>query len=504
MDRPVTLAILIGVIAIAVRLIAINQPFVDQWSWRQSDVAAIARNYFTNGFHFAYPQIDWAGDQPGYVGTEFPILPFLAASCYKFLGVHEWIGRIQALILFAASLPFFFLLVREIFGATAATWALLFYSFVPLSVMASRCFMPDMPSLSLSIIGLYLLLRWIDRGGLKLFAASASLISLSILIKATSIIIAAPLLYAAVATVYDRRKIDFQKSDGHPPSWNYGATSRQLLQRLALFAAIALLPSGLWYWHAHLIAERFYPHHFFGAGGIQIMNMRWYWDVVRRIATSSLTPLLCVLAIIGVIIARSRIKARVFYAWLGVMILFIIVAGYGNRHPWYQLPLAPIAAAFAGSACAFIGRKLSPSLQITLSILTVAAFAALAFVYTSPFYRTPAAQLRDAGLELKRTTRPGSLIVAADYGDPTMFYYAERRGWHFLEKDAIYNGHPTTSADAINDLESLRERGATHLVFYSGTFWWLDYYKEFADRLGETATLMEATPQFKIYKLNPR
>ena len=67
-----------GAMAVAVRLIAINQPYIDNWSWRQSDVAAIARNYYENGFHFAYPQIDWAGDAPGYVGTEFPILPFLA------------------------------------------------------------------------------------------------------------------------------------------------------------------------------------------------------------------------------------------------------------------------------------------------------------------------------------------------------------------------------------------------------------------------------------------
>ena len=80
-----------SILAIAARLILIDQPYIDNWSWRQSDVAAIARNYLQNGFHFAHPQIDWAGDRPGFVGTEFPILPFLAAICYKFFGVNEWI-----------------------------------------------------------------------------------------------------------------------------------------------------------------------------------------------------------------------------------------------------------------------------------------------------------------------------------------------------------------------------------------------------------------------------
>ncbi|HYS94935.1 MAG TPA: hypothetical protein VEL08_00275, partial [Chthoniobacterales bacterium] len=98
MTRATRLAILMSILAVAVRLIGVNQPYIDDWSWRQGDVAAIARNYFQGGFHFARPQIDWAGDQPGYVGTEFPVLPFLAAICYKIVGVHEWVGRVQAVI----------------------------------------------------------------------------------------------------------------------------------------------------------------------------------------------------------------------------------------------------------------------------------------------------------------------------------------------------------------------------------------------------------------------
>jgi len=136
MRRTSYLAIIIVILAVAVRFIQIDQPFVDHWSWRQSDVAAIARNYFQNGFHFAYPQIDWAGGELGYVGTEFPILPFAAALCYKTSGIHEWIGRVQAVILFALSLPFFFLLVRKTFGEIAAVWSLGFYSFAPIEIMA--------------------------------------------------------------------------------------------------------------------------------------------------------------------------------------------------------------------------------------------------------------------------------------------------------------------------------------------------------------------------------
>src|SRR5215467_298162 len=181
-DGATALAITIWILAVVVRLMWITQPYTDHWSWRQSDVAAIARNFSEGGFRFAYPQIDWTGDATGYVGTEFPILPFLAAISYKLAGVHEWIGRSQAVIFFAVSLPFFFLLVREVFGSTAAVWATFFFGFVPLNVFTGRSFMPDVPSLSLAIIGLYFFLRWVrDHESVSFFAAAIA-IALSLLL----------------------------------------------------------------------------------------------------------------------------------------------------------------------------------------------------------------------------------------------------------------------------------------------------------------------------------
>src|ERR1051326_7690980 len=192
------LVIAIWILAVAVRLIGINQPYVDHWSWRQSDVAAIARNFSEQGFHFASPQIDWAGDATGYVGTEFPILPFVAALCYKLAGNHEWIGRIQSVILFAISLPFFFLLVRDIFSTTAALWATFFFSFAPVNIFAGRSFMPDVPSLSFAIIGVYFFLRWTRDPTRMAYVLAATAVRLTLLIKTASISVFAPLLYLAV------------------------------------------------------------------------------------------------------------------------------------------------------------------------------------------------------------------------------------------------------------------------------------------------------------------
>jgi hypothetical protein len=319
---------------------------------------------------------------------------------------------------------------------------------------------------------------------------------LSMLIKATSIVIAVPISCLAVAGIGDfgrAQSRDHRESRSH----------RQWLQLLA-FAAIAILPSVAWYWHAHQIAERYYPHHFFGAGGVRLESFSWYWEIALQTATSSLTPVLAIMALIGLFVAPRGKYGCLFDWWLVAMVLFVVAVGYGNRHPWYQLPFVPIAAAFAGAACAFFGSKISSRVAaVTLSILFTGSFAILAFFYVRPLYESSAAQLRDAGLELKKITATNALIVAADMGNPTIFYYSNRKGWHFLEQRGIYGGNPKDSQQAIADLERLHRQGATHFVFTTNTFWWLNSYPELTQHLSESATLLEATPEFKIYALSP-
>ncbi len=515
--RYVVIAIVVA--AFVVRLIGIDQPFIDPWSWRQSDVAAIARNFLENGFHFARPQVDWAGDQPGYVGTEFPILPFFAAVVYKSAGVEEWVGRIQGVLFFIAALPFFFGLVRRIFGDVTAGWATFFYAFAPLSLVASRAFMPDIPSLSLAIIGIYFFLRWMEEDRFKWLISSALMISVALLIKLPTAIIGAPLLYLALT----RRRVSGQGGAlSKPPSGKREPESIEPVEEdggleatapwwgmltrweLWFFAAVALVPSALWYWHAHRIAAQFYPYHFFGAGGFRIMSLAWYWEIVRQTVFSSLTLALFALAVLGALAIPRGKYTGLFHWWLLATLLFIFFVGYGNRHQWYQLPLVPIAAVYAGCACAWVAARVRiPRALFALgAVLLVLSFAISSSFCVQPLYRPAAASLRNLGLELNEATTGNALIIAATDGDPTIFYYAHRRGWHFLG-DGVYDGNPRDSAQIVANLEKLRARGATHLVFYAGTQWWLDYYKEFADHLATTATLVEQTPEFTIYKLEP-
>ena len=481
------------ILAVATRLILINQPYVDHWSWRQSDVAAIAANFLQNGFRFGFPQIDWAGNAPGYVGTEFPILPFLAALCYKVAGVHEWVGRIQAVIFFAVSLPFFFLLVRETFDRTAAVWATFFYSFAPVSVFAGRSFMPDVPSLSLAIVGLYFFLRWTNDHNRMQFSFAAIAISFSLLIKITSMVIVGPLLYLTVAAVGVGRNVPTLE---RPAVDARGTRSfRRNRPAAVCHLVLARVSSRTQILSASLLRRR------------RDSNREFLVVLAHRARDSDIQPHA------GSLTNGADRFVRPAVAGSKMLSPFSLVAGCDGplHHRGRLRQPAPLVPTSPRTDCRRVRRCRLRVYRIKSFLACYcgrrcrscwsSSFTISAFWYLQPFYQSSAAQLRDAGLELNKVTPPDALIVAADMGDPTIFYYAQRKGWHFLEKDAIYNGNPDDSQQAINDLERLRRRGATHFVFTRNTFWWLQSYPEFARYLAQNAMLVEATPEFKIYRL---
>ena len=307
---------------VAIRLVSINQPFVDSWSHRQSDVAMIAENFYRNGFNIFYPEINWSGNS-GYVGTEFPLVSFLAGLLYPVLGVEEWVGRSISVAFYTLSVPFLYLIVKTISSAQAGVFAVLIYTLAPLSIFSSRSFMPDMPTLSLSIIAIYLFMKWLERGNLSLFLWVSLVTSLAILVKAPSMIIGVPLLYLA---------------------WEKYGLSFLRRRDLWIFAAFSLIPTLGWYWHAyHASTAEFVMGsggtHMFGEGSVGFVSFERYIKILERILTWQLTPPVAAAMICGIFLPSRSRNGQVFHWWLVAVILWIVFAGKGNSsHPWYQLP----------------------------------------------------------------------------------------------------------------------------------------------------------------------
>ena len=91
----------------------------------------IAGNFYREGFDIFYPRIDWAGSHPGYVGTEFPLVPYLIAWLYVPVGEHLYLGRLVSIVFSVFAMAFFYLLVRGTSERLVALFSLFFFVFSP-------------------------------------------------------------------------------------------------------------------------------------------------------------------------------------------------------------------------------------------------------------------------------------------------------------------------------------------------------------------------------------
>jgi 4-amino-4-deoxy-L-arabinose transferase-like glycosyltransferase len=397
--------------------------------------------------------------------------------------VQAWVGRAVSVGFFALSVPFFYLLVRHTTTARGALWAVGLYTLTPLNIFASRAFMPDMASLSLSLVALSLFGRWLERAPhAPLFIATSLVTSLAILIKLPALLIGVPLL----AMAWDK----------------YGVRAVYRRELVAL-AALVLSASLAWYTHAYRISLTYLPYHFFGTGVLEIAEVGWYVEIVHRLATSSLTPLVSAAMLVGLFVPARTAYAWVFHWWLLALLLFIVLVGWGNHeHDWYQLPLVPVAAALAGRACEWGFRRVTQRAGATLARIAagvfVAVLAAVAYVSIAPHYEPKRLAWWQAGLALNRLTQPDALVLIADDGDPTAFYYSQRRGWHFLQN---FGRPPVDSVEAIHELEQRRTEGASYLVLTTNTFWWLERYPAFGEHLEAHYRRVRETEAYLIFDL---
>ncbi|BDG10537.1 glycosyltransferase family 39 protein [Anaeromyxobacter paludicola] len=120
-SRAALLALL--ALGLAVRLWHLDAPLLGFGSWRECDTAAMARNFAEGGHRLLYPQIDWAGDGPGYVETELPAYPWSVSWLYALFGVHEALGRLVSALLAVAMLWGLHALVRDRIDERTALWS---------------------------------------------------------------------------------------------------------------------------------------------------------------------------------------------------------------------------------------------------------------------------------------------------------------------------------------------------------------------------------------------
>jgi 4-amino-4-deoxy-L-arabinose transferase-like glycosyltransferase len=199
-QQPVRLDILLLVVIVllgaGLRLLWIQSPLLDAHRWRQADTAAIARNLYEGRFNVFYPQVDWGG-RDGYVESEFPLVPALAAGLYEVFGPQDYLGRIVTMLFSTATIVALFFLATELLGAAGGLAAAFLFAVSPAAVFFGRTFMPDSPMLFFWVAGVFAFVYHFRTGSRRALWLGSAATTIACLIKVPAVLMLAPIAGAA-------------------------------------------------------------------------------------------------------------------------------------------------------------------------------------------------------------------------------------------------------------------------------------------------------------------
>ncbi len=431
-NKIILIALLI--FALILRIYNINAPFLDHHSWRQTDTAAIARNFYLEDRNILYPRIDWRGIGPGYVETEFQLVPFIASLLYSILGVSEWVARLIPIMFSLCSVILIFYLAKLYYNKKVAIFSTIFFVISPLNIFFSRAFMPESAMLFFSIASIYFFSRFLEDESWKYFCLATISTAFAFLVKIPTLYLLLPLGYLAY-TKYGLRGIT-----------NY---------KLHLFLVLSLTPAILWYYHAHVNLSKYASFGIWQFGRDKWGNLQIWLDenfykvlLVNRLPWIVLTPIGFTLFILGVFLNSGK-KERVFHVWLVAVILYFFVVARGNYiHDYYQLPIVPVASIF-------IGKCMSRIYEIEKNRVAALAIILISFIFSiaiaQPLYNINN-NMYEAAKAIKAISNKDDLIVTGE-GNPAILYYSERKGW---KRPVEYL--------TIKDIEKWRKMGAKYFV----------------------------------------
>ena len=465
--------IIIFLLGFGLRSTYISHP-IDTASWRESDIASIARNYYRHNMDFFHPQIDWGGKGPGYTEMEFPIYPYLIASSYKIFGLHEMAGRIISLLFSLAAMLVFFRFSKFLFNDRTALVVSALFAINPLLNIVSDAIQPESVMFFFYVSAAYAFLRWIDDQSQKYYILALMCTALALLVK----ISAAHIGILFVLLIITKK------------NWRFLFNPKVLL-----FGVFSIVPSIIWYGYAHhfyvqygnslglsneyaWVGWDFFTDPYFIKGIIKL-ELHNVWTIAG--------PLIIILAIFSTKIIKNPAAKFSFY-WLAATAVFYIIASRTTADSWayyYHIFSVPAASILIGSSIMAIYDKYFPVLKfkadtlpnfsflvINSALLLLLAIFVVFQVYLSSKYIIQNKRMAFQTSKYYASARTlsdlipkGSIILASGFvcednkGYPTaynssyFFYWLDRKGFNIC-----------IEAQSIENVNSFHKKGAAFFI----------------------------------------
>jgi len=445
-------------LAAALRLLHIGQPYVDEFAWRQADTASMAEAFAAGNWNIFLPQVRWGGPGPNYIGAEFQLVSFLAAAGYRAFGAEAWVGRAVCVAFGLWGVFALFQLARRVWGLRRAIASSAVMAVLPGAVFTERSFLPDGAMTALMTTSLWMLVAFGQTERRRYLWAAVIAGALGCLTKLPGGILIIPASYALVAL--------------------FGAKLRDRLLQLKLMGAALTVAVTvvLYYAWARHVALSNPPYHFTGEGkflwhgGLAVWLQEGYFlhDLWRIVVLRDAYwgHGFAALATAGLLMS-PRLKGLsaapwLFHFWLLAMaVRYVIEAEHLIADP-YNLHLFHVpVAALAGHALVSLStlRPAWTSRGTLLAALLFMASAIGAQWQSRHLYEDTYREHRILGRTLAAMSAPNDLVVSAG-PEPVVLHFSQRNGWLFPTMDTS----PRAASSALRgwdrgavDLAQLRE-----------------------------------------------
>jgi len=313
-------------LGLGVRLYDLTDPPLDFHATRQLRSAIIARAIYYQLLPDADPVVrDLTHELAQLEVYEPPILENVVGFADLVAGdEYAWMGRLFSSVFWIVGGIILFLIARRWVSFWAALVGLMFYLFLPMSVIMSRSFQPEPWLVMWMLLAAWALLRWSEKPtwGRAVFAGLLG--GIAVLVKVVAAFFILPMLLGVVI------------AEG---GW------RRLLRSLQpwVIGAIMLGPTGLYYALFHAGRSASFLSFWTGDLFKLVFTSGFYADWLAMIkGLMGLTILL--VAVAGVVLAARVPRALLVGGWVGYALYGLVFPYQYTTHEYYHLPLIPLVA----------------------------------------------------------------------------------------------------------------------------------------------------------------
>jgi len=446
----------------------IQLPPASVHQWRQSDCAAYAKTFYRNGTGIFTPgTFNLAGNQ-GRVASEFPVIYYLAAQIEHLTGEHYWVVRGLTLLCYLTGMFALLAIVRRyITDGYYALFSVVILASTPYFYYYAVNFLPNVPAISFSFVGLFFFLRYDSSGKTGNLFAGTLFFILSTALKPTD----GGILWLAYlctrfcqAVIIKKKKINF---------WPTALSA--LLVAVSIYGWTKYVN-----WYNDLNGNH---QNLLGIYPFWEMDSGLFKYTTKRVITewSNVFQQKYILFFLAGMLLLYVIKWRSLDQFLRLLTLFLFLgtAGYSvlwykayNDHDYYQLVFVLPAVFLSITVMEFYARVWAPAAgrKVRPAIGVVLAAVVLVSIY------------HNRNIQQERYTDPVHIAI-----NPAMYHvepYLEKLG--IKENDVVVcvpDKSPNISLNAINrygyseefnsdvyNINLFREKGASYLIISDSSY----------------------------------